>query len=57
MHNNPINLIDPTGMIAYPPQEGSFTNGDVHTDSDGSWTFHEELGMIIHWERTIFYKQ
>src|SRR5690606_16647317 len=41
VHNNPINLIDPTGMSAYPPPEGSFTNGDVHNDSDGSWTFHD----------------
>lgn len=28
-------------MSAYPPPEGSFTNGDVHNDSDGSWTFHD----------------
>jgi len=41
VHNNPINLIDPTGMSAYPPEEGTFTNGYVHTDSDGSWTFQD----------------
>ncbi len=41
VNNNPVNFIDPTGMSAYPPPEGSFTNGDVHNDSDGSWTFHD----------------
>lgn len=43
VHQNPINLIDPTGMSAElyddPPENGTFVNGDVHTDSDGSWTY------------------
>ena len=41
VHNNPINLIDPTGMAAEPPTEGEFANGYVHTDSDGSWTYND----------------
>ena len=41
VNNNPINLIDPTGMAAVPPTEGEFANGYVHTDSDGSWTYND----------------
>lgn len=35
VHQNPINLIDPTGMSADPP-DGEFGQGHRHTDSDGT---------------------
>src|SRR5690606_21138373 len=35
VHNNPINLIDPTGMSADPP-EGQFAQGHRHTDEEGT---------------------
>jgi len=41
MGNNPISMIDADGGWAYPPSEGTFKNGYVHTDSDGSWTFQD----------------
>ncbi len=43
VHNNPINLIDPTGMRVDPPEKGNFQNGDVHNDSTGSWTFNKGM--------------
>ncbi|MCC9043638.1 RHS repeat-associated core domain-containing protein [Myroides sp. M-43] len=43
VHNNPINLVDPTGMRADPPTEGEFENGYVHTDNDGSWTYNNGI--------------
>src|SRR5690606_30830328 len=47
VHQNPINLIDPTGMSAElyddPPEEGDFKNGDTHTDSSGSWTYQNRV--------------
>ncbi|WP_413511978.1 RHS repeat-associated core domain-containing protein [Myroides odoratus] len=43
VHNNPINLIDPTGMSADPPEKGNFQNGDVHTDRAGSWTYNNGI--------------
>ncbi len=46
VHNNPINLIDPTGMSAEnydPPTEGNFANGTVHTDDSGSWTYNDGI--------------
>ncbi len=39
VHNNPINMVDPTGMSAEPPP-GKFVNGYVHTDKEGSWTYN-----------------
>lgn len=40
VNNNPINLIDPTGMEAMiPPEDGAgYKIGQVWTDRDGSWT-------------------
>src|SRR5690554_4232750 len=47
VHQNPINLIDPTGMSAEdyddPPEKGTFANGTVHTDSFGSWTYQDRV--------------
>lgn len=41
MGNNWINKIDPTGGITEdPPTEGTFTNGQVWNDADGSWTYN-----------------
>lgn len=41
MGNNPINGVDPDGGWFWPPSEGTFENGYVHTDSYGSWTFQD----------------
>ena len=41
VHNNPINLIDPTGMSAEPPPGGG--EGDLWSDQDGSWKFSEGI--------------
>lgn len=39
VYNNPIRFIDPTGMIAIPPEDsGGYKAEEVWTDSDGSWT-------------------
>ncbi len=40
--NNPINLIDPDGRAALPPEAGEFEDGFVWTDNDGSYTFDGE---------------
>lgn len=38
VHQNPINLIDPTGMSAEGPPEGKYAQGHKHTDEQGvSW--------------------
>lgn len=43
VHQNPINLVDPTGMSAEPPEEGDFNDGDTHTDESGSWTYQNRV--------------
>ena len=41
MGNNWINKIDPDGgSTVDPPTEGTFTNGQVWNDADGSWTYN-----------------
>ena len=43
VHNNPINLIDPTGMSADPP-EGEFAQGYKHTDEEGTtWKLNGDV--------------
>lgn len=42
VHNNPVNMIDPDGRAALPPEAGEFEDGFVWTDNDGSYTFDGE---------------
>ncbi|MFB9066171.1 RHS repeat-associated core domain-containing protein, partial [Flavobacterium branchiarum] len=39
--NNPINFVDPTGMIAEPPTGVDASDGAIHTDSSGSWKYNK----------------
>ncbi|MDN3672850.1 hypothetical protein QWY99_07275 [Flavobacterium branchiarum] len=39
--NNPINFVDPTGMIAEPPTGVDANDGAIHTDSSGSWKYNK----------------
>ena len=39
-YNNPINLIDPTGMSPDPPTEGKIENGTIHTEGESSWKYN-----------------
>ncbi|MDN3673045.1 hypothetical protein QWY99_08295 [Flavobacterium branchiarum] len=39
--NNPINFVNPTGMIAEPPTGVDASDGAIHTDSSGSWKYNK----------------
>ncbi|UUV21721.1 RHS repeat-associated core domain-containing protein [Paenimyroides aestuarii] len=44
VNNNPIMLVDPTGMSAEGPPEGEFPQGHQHTDEDGTkWKLNGDL--------------